>query len=155
MVGAASFFLAAGEEVVQCSVSRTLNIARINGEGKENSAYLFVGSAEPLLIPSITACETTDVFVQNCHGINETDTVQTHFHPLFPASLVFFFPYDYPLQSLVHFFHPQLAILPFILSQQHAAQQQLPGSDPQLSPHQATHSPWAFIKLSQPVAASA
>ena len=90
MVGTASFFLAAGEEVVQCSVSRTINIAWINGEGKENSAYLFVGSAEALLIPSTTASETTYVFVQNCHGVNVIDTVQTYFHPLFPPGFFFF-----------------------------------------------------------------
>jgi len=93
-------------------VSCTINIAWINGEGKENSAYLFVGSAEPLLI---AASGSTYAFVQNCHRINVIATVQTHFHPLFPAGL--FLPYDYPLEPLVHFFHPQLAILQFILSQ--------------------------------------
>ena len=139
MAGTASFFLAAAEEVVQCSVSHTISIAWIGGEGKENSAYLFFGSAEPLLIPSITASETIYVFVQNCHGINVIETVQTHFHPLFPAG--FFFPYDSPLEPLVHFFHPQLAVLQFILSKWHSAKEQLPGSDPQLSPHQAIHSP--------------
>lgn len=76
------------------------------------------------------------------------------FSSSFPCR-VFFFPYDSPLEPLVHFFHLQLAILQFILSKWHSAKEQLPGSDPQLSPHQAIHSPWAFIKLSQPVAASA
>lgn len=120
MVGTtASFCLTAGEEVVQPSASRTINIAWINGEGKENSAYLFVGSAEPLLIPSVTASETTYVFVQNCHGINVIDTVQAIF-VLFSLQ-VFIFPYDCPLEPLLRFFHPQLAILPFILSQLHSA----------------------------------
>lgn len=91
MAGTASFFLAAAEEVVQGSVSHTISIAWITGEGKENSAYLFFGSAEPLLISSTTASEATYVFVQHCHRINVIDTVQTHFHPLFPAGF-FFFP---------------------------------------------------------------
>lgn len=63
---------------------------------------LFVGSAEPLLVPSIIASETTYVFVQNRHGINVTGTIQTHFHLLFPAG--FFVPYVCPLEPLVHFF---------------------------------------------------
>lgn len=88
--GTASFFLAVGEESVQCSVSHTINIAWNNGEGKESS---LAGSAEPLLVPRIIASETTYVFVQNSHGINVTDPVQTYFHPLFPAG--FFVPYDY------------------------------------------------------------
>lgn len=87
MVGTASFFLSAGEEVVQCSVSHLINIGWINGEGKENSDYLFVDSAEPLLISSMTACQTAYVFVQNCHGINIIGAVQTLIHSVFPAGL--------------------------------------------------------------------
>lgn len=94
VAGTASFFLTAGEDSGQCSVSRTINIAWISGEGKEN----FVGSAEPLLVPNIIASETTFVFV---HGINVTDIVQTHFH-IFPARL--FFMWLYPLEPLVQFF---------------------------------------------------
>lgn len=90
MFGTASFFLTAGEEVVPHSgVTHYQYCMEQWWRERKLSLQLFVGSAEPLLIPRITASESTYIFVQNCHGINVIDTVQTHFHPLFPEGFFF------------------------------------------------------------------
>lgn len=112
-ISEASFFLTTGEHTAEYSVLHTIDIVWTNGEGKDICAYLFFGSAEPLLIPSITIFEPTYLFVQNCCEINLIDILLTHFQLLFPPG--FFFRYDYPLEPFVHSFRPQLAISLFAL----------------------------------------
>lgn len=112
-ISEASSFLTTGEHAAQYSELHTIEIVWINGDGKDIYAYLFFGSAEPLLISSVTIFEPTYPFVQNCWEINLTDIVLTHFQLLFPAG--FFFGYDYPVKPFVHSFHPQLAISLFTL----------------------------------------